>query len=42
LLQEGCRNTAALHNGTTASQRAQAVRRLQAYESDLRQLVATR
>ncbi|MGJ7505410.1 DUF6279 family lipoprotein [Variovorax sp. ZT5P49] len=42
LLQEGCRNTAALHNGTTASQRAQAVRRLQAYENDLRQLVATR
>jgi hypothetical protein len=42
LLQEGCRNTAALHNGATASQRAQAVRRLQAYENDLRQLVATR
>jgi hypothetical protein len=42
LLQEGCRNTAALHNGTTASQRAQAVRRLQAYQDDLRQLVATR
>ncbi|MGJ7536172.1 MULTISPECIES: DUF6279 family lipoprotein [unclassified Variovorax] len=42
LLQEGCRNTAALHNDTTASQRAQAVRRLQAYENDLRQLVATR
>lgn len=42
LLQEGCRNTAALHNGTTASQRAQAVRRLQAYQDDLRQLVAAR
>jgi hypothetical protein len=42
LLQEGCRNTAALHNGTTASQRAQAVRRLQAYQEDLRQLAATR
>ncbi|MGJ7612466.1 MULTISPECIES: DUF6279 family lipoprotein [unclassified Variovorax] len=40
LIQEGCRNTAALHNGTTASQRAQAVRRLQAYQDDLRQLVA--
>ena len=42
LLQEGCRNTAALHNSTTASQRAQAVRRLQAYQEDLRQLAATR
>ncbi|MFL9667099.1 DUF6279 family lipoprotein [Variovorax sp. AB1(2024)] len=42
LLEEGCRNTAALHNGTTASQRAQAVRRLQAYQEDLRQLVAAR
>lgn len=42
LLQEGCRNTAALHNNTTASQRAQAVRRLQAYQDDLRQLVAAR
>jgi len=42
LLQEGCRNTAALHNSTTASQRAQAVRRLQAYQEDLRQLTATR
>lgn len=42
VLQEGCRNTAALHNSTTASQRAQAVRRLQAYQEDLRQLAATR
>lgn len=42
LLQEGCRNTAALHNNTSASQRAQAVRRLQAYQDDLRQLVAAR
>ena len=42
LLEEGCRNLAALHNGTSASQREQAVRRLQAYQSDLRQLVATR
>ena len=42
LLEEGCRNTAALHNGTSASQRAQAVRRLQAYQDDLRQLVAAR
>ncbi|SFQ37403.1 hypothetical protein SAMN03159339_0127 [Variovorax sp. 770b2] len=42
LLEEGCRNLAALHNGTSASQREQAVRRLQAYQSDLRQLVAVR
>jgi hypothetical protein len=42
LLQEGCRNTAALHNGTSASQREQAVRRLQAYQNDLRQLAAAR
>mgnify|MGYP006951115052 FL=1 len=42
LLQEGCRNLAALHNTTSASQREQAVRRLQAYQDDLRQLVAAR
>ena len=42
LLQEGCRNLAALHNATSASQREQAVRRLQAYQDDLRQLVAAR
>jgi len=42
LMQEGCRNTAALHNSTTASQRTQAVRRLQAYQEDLRELAATR
>lgn len=40
LLQEGCRNLAALHNATGANQREQAVRRLQAYQDDLRQLVA--
>jgi hypothetical protein len=28
------------HGGTSASQRAQAVRRLRAYEDDLRQLAA--
>ena len=38
LLQEGCRNLAALHNGTSAAQRAQAVKRLQGYREDLRQL----
>ncbi|WP_228121870.1 DUF6279 family lipoprotein [Variovorax paradoxus] len=42
LLQEGCRNLAALHNTTSAAQREQAVRRLQAYQGDLRQLVAAR
>lgn len=42
LLQEGCGNLAALHNVTSASQREQAARRLQAYQSDLRQLVAAR
>ncbi|RST49985.1 hypothetical protein EJI00_13375 [Variovorax sp. DXTD-1] len=42
LLQEGCRNLAALHNATSASQREHAVRRLQAYQDDLRQLVAAR
>jgi hypothetical protein len=31
-----------LHNGTSASQREQAVRRLQAYQNDLRQLAAAR
>ena len=35
---EGCRNVAALHNTTTAAQRERAVRRLRAYESDLREL----
>jgi hypothetical protein len=42
LLQEGCRNLAALHNTTSASQRQRAVRRLQAYEDDVRQLAAAR
>ncbi|WP_254787443.1 DUF6279 family lipoprotein [Variovorax sp. OV700] len=42
LLQEGCRNLAALHNTTSASQRERAVRRLQAYEDDVRQLAAAR
>lgn len=35
LQQEGCRNLAALHKSTSAAQREQAVRRLQAYERDL-------
>ncbi|WP_256856555.1 DUF6279 family lipoprotein [Variovorax sp. KK3] len=40
LQQEGCRNLAELHNSTSARQREQAVRRLQAYERDLDQLAA--
>ena len=40
LQQEGCRNVAALHNSTSAAQREQAVRRLQAYERDLGELFA--
>lgn len=40
LWQEGCRNFAALHNMSTPAQRAQAVRRLKGYESDLRELGA--
>jgi len=42
LLQESCRNLAALHNTTTPEQRVQAVRRLRAYESDMHALVASR
>ncbi len=40
LLQEGCRNLAALHSRTSASQREQAARRLKAYERDLVELMA--
>ncbi|WP_239142757.1 DUF6279 family lipoprotein [Variovorax sp. WS11] len=40
LQQEGCRNLAALHNSTSAAQREQAVRRLQAYERELGELFA--
>lgn len=40
LLEEGCSNVAALHNTTRSAQREKAVRRLQAYERDLRDLVA--
>jgi hypothetical protein len=40
LLQEGCRNLAALHSRTSASQREQAARRLRAYERDLVELIA--
>ncbi|CAN5273491.1 hypothetical protein BH10PSE18_BH10PSE18_16970 [soil metagenome] len=41
LLQEGCGNVAALHNATRPEQREKAVRRLRAYEQDLRDLMAT-
>jgi hypothetical protein len=38
LVQEGCRTFAAVHQSTTAAQREQAVRRLRAYQRDLREL----
>ncbi len=38
MMQEACDTMAVLHNRTTAAQREQAVRRLQAYANDLRQL----
>ncbi len=40
LLQEGCRNVAALHNSTTPTQRARAVERLRGYENDVKALMA--
>ena len=40
LVQEGCRIFAAVHASTTAAQREQAVRRLRAYQRDLRELSA--
>jgi hypothetical protein len=42
LVQEGCRIFAGVHQRTTASQREQAVRRLRAYQRDLRDLAAAR
>ena len=41
-LQETCRSFAALHAATTAAQRETAVRRLRAYQRDLRELSAQR
>jgi hypothetical protein len=38
LIQEGCRTFAAVHQSTTAAQREHAVRRLRAYQRDLREL----
>ena len=40
LVEEGCRIFAAVHASTTAQQREQAVRRLRAYQRDLRELSA--
>jgi hypothetical protein len=42
VLQEGCRNVAALHNITTPAQREQAVKRLRAYRDDVRALAENR
>lgn len=42
LLQENCALVAALHNSTTVAQREGAVRRLRAYQRDLRELAAQR
>ena len=40
LIQEGCRNLAAVHQSTTPQQRQSAVRRLRAYQRDLEELAA--
>jgi hypothetical protein len=40
LLQEGCTSFALVHQSTTAPQREQAVRRLRAYQRDVRDLMA--
>ena len=42
VMEEGCRYSAAIHDSTTAAQREQAVRRLRAYQRDLRELSAQR
>lgn len=42
LIGEGCRHFAVLHNSTTTAQREAAVRRLRAYQRDLRELSAQR
>lgn len=42
LVRQGCAQFAALHNSTTAEQRASAVRALKGYEDDLRTLSAQR
>jgi hypothetical protein len=40
MIDESCRNVSALHNSTSAAQRESAVRRLRAYQRDLRELAA--
>jgi hypothetical protein len=40
LVQESCRIFSATHNATTPAQREMAVRRLRAYQRDLRELAA--
>ena len=40
LIEEGCRSFAVLHNSTSPAQREAAVRRLRAYQRDLRELAA--
>ncbi|MEO7391113.1 MAG: DUF6279 family lipoprotein [Ramlibacter sp.] len=40
LIDQGCRNMSTLHNSTTPAQRESAVRRLRAYQQDLRDLMA--
>lgn len=42
VIDEACRTAAALHESTTAEQRDRAVRRLRAYQRDLRELSAQR
>jgi hypothetical protein len=42
VMEEGCRHSAAVHDSTTPAQREQAVRRLRAYQRDLRELSAQR
>lgn len=42
LVDEGCRTYSEVHRSTTAAQREQAVRRLRAYQRDLRELAAAR
>lgn len=42
LVAEGCRHFAILHNSTTLAQRESAVRRLRAYQRDLRELATGR
>jgi hypothetical protein len=41
VLKEGCATFAAVHQSTSAAQREQAVRRLRAYQRDIRDLMAT-